>query len=215
MLELLNIQDWATGFGMVAAALSVIAYLPYMIATLKGHTRPHRACWFIWSVLASIAFFSQLYEGANTSLGFAGAQALCTTMVFLLSLVRGQGTVLARQDWWVLAVAALGVVVWYMTKNAAYALGVTIAISLLGGALTVQKTFYFPHSETMSTWVMSFVAACFALASVGQADWVLLAYPAYLFVLNGAILLAWWRGRQRGWAASEPTAPVQSQFGTY
>ena len=47
-------------FGLLSAALSVLAYAPYMRDTIFGQTRPHRACWFIWSVLATISFFSLL-----------------------------------------------------------------------------------------------------------------------------------------------------------
>ena len=178
-------------FGALAAIISVIAYLPYMLHTLQGHTRPHRACWLIWSALALIAFFSQSYEGATVSLWFSGAQALCTTTIFLLAVVRGQGRFMTRADGSVLCIAGLGLVLWYMTDSAVFALLISITISLLGGILTMSKVYWFPNSETMSTWALSFVASCFALASVGQLDWVLLAYPLYLFVLNGAIVSAW------------------------
>ncbi len=182
-------------FGGLAALLSIIAYFPYILNTLRGYTRPHRACWLIWSVLATISFFSQLYEGATTSLGFAAAQAGCTTLVFLFSVVRGQGTFMSRADGMVLALAAVGLALWYMTDTAVYALAIAITISLMGGMLTVQKTYWFPDSETMSTWHLSFVAAFFAAFAVGSLDWVLLAYPIYLLILNGAIIGAWVMGQ--------------------
>lgn len=182
-------------FGAAAALLSIIAYLPYMLHTLRGHTRPHRACWLIWSVLATISLLSQMYEGATTSLAFSAAQAGCTTLVFLLSVVRGQGTFMSRNDASVLAVAAVGIALWYVTETAAYALFIAIAISLIGGLLTVQKTYWFPDTETISTWGLSFFASCCALLAVGSLDPFLLVYPLYLFVLNGAIIGAWVFGR--------------------
>lgn len=182
-------------FGGLATLLSIIAYLPYILNTLRGQTRPHRACWMIWSVLATIALFSQLYEGATTSLGFSAAQAGCTTLVFLLSVVRGQGTFMTRTDGVVLAAASIGLALWYLTDTAAYALLLSITISLMGGMLTIQKTYWFPDSETMATWHLSFIAAGFAALAVGSLDWVLLAYPVYLLILNGAIIGAWALGQ--------------------
>lgn len=182
-------------FGGLATLLSIIAYAPYILNTMRGYTRPHRACWLIWSVLATISFFSQVYEGATTSLGFAAAQAGCTTLVFLLSVVRGQGTFMSRTDGVVLALAAVGLALWYMTDTAVYALIMAITISLMGGMLTVQKTYWFPDSETMSTWHLSFIAACCAVLAVGSLNWVLLAYPVYLLILNGAIIGAWVMGQ--------------------
>ena len=102
---------------------------------------------------------------------------------------------MTRADAVVLTIAAVGIVLWVMTESAVYALLISITISLMGGMLTVQKTYWFPNSETMSTWVMSFIASCFALVAVGSLDWLLLAYPLYLFVLNGAIIGAWVLGR--------------------
>lgn len=188
-------SDQTTAFGTLAAVLSILAYLPYMVETVRGNTRPHRACWFIWSVLATISFFSQVYEGATASLGFAAAQAGCTSFVLILSFFKGHGALATRADFRALCVAAIGLVLWYLTESAVYALLISIAISLLGGSLTVIKTYHAPQTETMATWVLSLVASCFALATVGEWNWLLLAYPLYLFTLNGAIIVAWILGR--------------------
>ncbi|MEO0938881.1 MAG: hypothetical protein AAFY38_12075 [Pseudomonadota bacterium] len=187
--------------GMFSALLSLAAYAPYIRDTLYGATEPQRASWLIWSCLSAIAFCGQLSEGASQSLWFAGAQVTGTVIITLLSIRRGKGSFLTRPDERVLWLALIGVIVWYFTETAAYALAMTITISLLGGALTIIKAYRAPESETAKTWVMSFIAACFALASVGTVDWVLLAYPLYLFVLNGAIICALALGRA---AAARP-----------
>lgn len=177
-------------FGLLSAALSTVAYLPYIRDTLLKRTQPQRASWFIWSVLGSIAFFSQVYEGATDSLWFAGVQVSGTIIVFVLSIWLGVGGILHKQDRYVLLMAGLGVLAWYMTSTAVYALAITITISLLGGAVTVRKAYIDPQSETLSTWGCSCIASLFALLAVGGGDPVLLAYPAYLFTLNGAIVCA-------------------------
>lgn len=196
MFELLVLTPGVRAlFGGLATFLSAIAFVPYILNTLKGGTRPHRASWLIWSVLATISFFAQVHEGATESLGFSAAQAGCTVLVFLLSVVRGQGTFLSRADAMVLSIAGFGLVLWYMADTAVFALMKSITISLMGGMLTIQKTYWFPDTETMSTWQLSFVAAWCAALSVGSFDWVLLAYPTYLIVLNGAIIGAWLLGQ--------------------
>lgn len=186
-------------FGMLSALLSTCAFLPYIVDTLKRRTQPQRASWLIWSVLGSIAFFSQVFEGATHSLWFAGIQVSGTILVFLLSIPLGMGGFLNRRDQFVLLAAAGGLIAWYLTETAVYALAITISISLLGGAVTVCKAFRQPNSETMTTWAVSFAASICAILAVGRVDWVLLAYPLYLLVLNGAIVLALVTGR-----ASEP-----------
>ena len=186
-----------TYFGVLSGVLSTFAYIPYILDTIARRTKPQRASWLIWSVLGSIAFFSQLFEGASSSLWFAGVQVSGTISVFLLSIWLGVGGFLNRSDCLVLFCAALGLVLWYFTDTAVYALGITISISLIGGAVTVVKAFRNPESETMTTWFASMVASMCAIASVGKLDWVILAYPLYLLVLNGSIVIAMILGRHR------------------
>lgn len=202
-------------FGILSGVLSVFAYIPYIKDTIAGRTRPQRASWLIWSVLSTIALVSQIHEGAGPSLLFAGVQVSCTVLVFGLSSWVGTNNRLRHTDHLIFMAAGFGLVLWYFTESAAYALAVTISISLLGGAATVVKTYRDPGSETSVTWVVSFVASGFALLSVGSFDPVLLAYPMYLFVLYGAILAAIGLGRVRlrtlGTASARKDEPVTAQ----
>ena len=184
-------------FGAISAVLSLWAYLPYVRDTLARRTHPQRAAWLIWSALATISFLSQAYEGATASLWFAGAQTLGTLVIFSLSIRLGVGGFLSKRDCKLVALAALGVIAWYVTDTAAYALAITISVSLLGGGVIVLKAYHTPQSETLATWSLCFVASIFALLSVGRLDWLLMAYPAYLLVLNGAIVTAIILGRSR------------------
>ena len=109
----------------------------------------------------------------------------------------GVGLFLNRTDYLILAAAGVGLLLWYFTENAAYALAITISISLLGGSVPVTNAYREPETETMVTWVVSFIASICAAISVGKIDVVLLAYPAYLFTLYGAIVLAMLLGRAR------------------
>jgi hypothetical protein len=184
-------------FGVASGVLSTFAYIPYIIDTMARRTQPQRASWLIWSVLGSIAFFSQVFEGASTSLWFAGVQVTGTIIVFLLSIRTGIGAYLTRSDYAVLSVAAMGLVLWYFTETATYALAITISISLLGGLATAVKAYRDPDSETLTTWVVSLIASVCAVLSVGRFDPVLLAYPLYLLTLYTAFVIAILAGRVR------------------
>lgn len=183
--------------GVASALLSIVAFLPYARDILAGRTQPQRASWLIWSVLSCIAFSSQVAEGAGASLWFSMIQCGGTVSIFLLTIARGSGRFLGPGDGYVLAAAAMGLGLWAITEVAVYALAVTITISLLGGAVTIRKAYRDPRSETLSTWIICFVASGLALVSVGSFDWALLAYPLYLFTLYGAILIAIALGRTR------------------
>lgn len=190
-------MDMLAVCGAVAGILSVFAYLPYIIDTLRGATQPARSTWMIWAVLSSILCLSLFAEGATDSLWFAAVQAGGTVIVFLLSIRYGVGNFMSWADFLVILLSAFGLMLWYVTDSAVYALSISIGISTLGGSLTVIKACRCPGSETLSAWLLSFVAAVFAMISVGEVDVVMLAYPVYLFLLYGSILVAMRAGRVR------------------
>lgn len=183
--------------GIIAGVLSTVAFAPYIIDTFRGRTHPQRACWLIWSVLGAISFSSQVYEGATASLWFAGVQVSGTIIVCLLAIRSGVGAYISSVDVYVLGAAAFGVVMWYMTETSAYALAIAIGISLMGGCLTAAKAYREPDSETLSTWVISFIASVFAIVAVGSLSPILLAYPVYLFTLYATFIVAIFLGRKR------------------
>lgn len=189
-------------FGVASGVLSTFAYIPYILDTVARRTEPQRASWLIWSVLGSIAFVSQVFEGATSSLWFAGVQITGTIIVFVLSIWVGKGRFLSKSDCLILVAASIGLLLWYLTDNAAYALAITISISLLGGMATVVKAYRDPESETLVTWVVSFIASACAIFSVGALDLTLLAYPLYLFTLYLAFIVAIVLGRARNNASA-------------
>lgn len=185
-------------FGLLAGVLSTIAFIPYMIDTVMGRTRPERATWFIWSVVASLAMGSQIYEGADQSLWFVGVQVSATVVIFLMSIRLGYGVYFSTRNINLFGLSMVGILIWYIADNAIFMLIITTAISTLGGSVTVIKAYKHPGSETLSTWIISLIAAFFAILSVGKLDAALLIYPVYLYILYSSIVVAILLGRVHG-----------------
>ena len=102
----------AAVFGVLAGILSVLDAVPYARDVIRRTTRPQRATWFIWSMLALVAVASQLADGAAWSIVMVATQAMVTTLVFLLSIRHGEGG-LSTLDLTAVAIAALGVLGWF------------------------------------------------------------------------------------------------------
>ncbi len=175
-------------FGYIAATLSIIMVIPYIRDILLHKTKPERASWFIWTVLGSIAFFSQLAKGATHSLWLTAGQTLGVLTVFLLSIKYGEGN-LSKRDWKSLALALVGLILWALTHDAIYALVITIFVDCIGVFLTVLKSYQDPGSETVSTWAMSGTSGIFGALAVGSFNPVLLLYPTYIFLANYAVVI--------------------------
>ena len=211
LLELLASVEMQLIFGIASGVLSIFAFVPYILDTIARRTEPQRASWLIWAVLGSIAFMSQVFEGATSSLWFAGVQVASTIIILVLSIWVGTGKFLGKSDYMILVAASIGLLLWYFTDNAAYALAITISISLLGGMATIVKAYRDPESETLITWVVSLVASVCAILSVGVVDPTLLAYPLYLFTLYLGFIVAIVLGRARD-KASAMTATIPSRI---
>jgi hypothetical protein len=182
--------------GILAGILSIIMYLPYIKDTIKGITHPHRASWLIWSSLGLIAFFTQLAKGATNSLWMTAAQTLGTLLVFLLALKLGVGG-FNKRDKISLLVAALGLMIWLFTKEAAYALLITIAVDAIGAGLTAIKAYEMPESETLITWILSAVSGLLGAIAVGKPSFILMAYPLYVFLANSWVIAGIYLGHKR------------------
>lgn len=182
--------------GYISAALSIIMVLPYIRDIFRKVTQPERASWFIWTVLGFIAFFSQFTKGATDSLWLTAGQTVAVLVIFALSIKYGVGG-LTKRDVRALIVAGLGLVLWYITNEASYALLIVIAIDTVGTYLTMTKAYQDPESETMSTWLMSGTSGIFGALAVGSLNPILLAYPLYIVVANYTIVGAMILGKKK------------------
>jgi hypothetical protein len=193
--------------GISAGLIGVADTIPYVRDTLRGSTRPHRGTWLIWGVLAVVVCFSQYADGASWSLIMAAVQALLTTVIFVLSIRRGEGGV-TPVELLMIAIASAGVVGWIVADEPLVATACVVAADLLGAAMMVPKTYRDPESETLVTFAFASLGGALAAGSVGAVDLSLLLYPAYYCVINAALALLIVHRRAvlaaPAWGASSP-----------
>lgn len=187
MLEIIGI---ASGLIMMGASV------PYAIDIVKKKTKPERASWLIWTILGMIAFFSQMAEGATNSLWMNGLDTLAVVTIFVLSIRYGVGG-LAKRDIAALVLAGIGLILWYFTKEATFALFIVLAIDTVGSVLTVIKSHEDPGSETLISWILFGLAGLLSAISVGEFNWILLSYPIYILLANWAVVVAILLGKRR------------------
>ncbi|HEX4774633.1 MAG TPA: hypothetical protein VH234_03895 [Candidatus Saccharimonadales bacterium] len=173
-------------FGLLSGVLPIIGMLPYIRDELRGKTKPHRMAEFIYAVLDSIAFASQLAKGATWSAILPGVGMVEMAIGFLLSLKYGMGGT-SKKDIGALILAGFGLVLWYFTKQPLTALFIVIGVDLIGTTLVVIKTYAHPHTETLSSWFLSFLAGLFAAAAVGRWSFTFQIYPLYIALGNAVI----------------------------
>lgn len=189
-------------FGLAAGVITFLSYFPYLKDVIRHDAKPERASWFIWIVLGSIAFFSQLAEGAKPSLWLVGMDTLGGLVTFIFALIYGYGG-LSKRDIVALIIAGFGLILWYFTRHAAIALIITILIDSIGTFLTIVKTYEDPNSETPTLWFCVAFAGILAMLSVDKFSPVILLYPFYIFLANFSVLIAMFLGKRKKHSISQ------------
>jgi hypothetical protein len=118
----------------------------------------------------------------------AGAQAVLTTLIFVLAIRAGEGGMSAA-DAFLIAVAGAGIAGWIVADEPVVATACVIVADLLAAGMMVPKVYRDPGSETLVTFVLASVGGGLAAGAVGMADVSLLTYPIYYCVVNAAIAL--------------------------
>ena len=174
--------------GVTSGILAGIAAIHYLIDIVKKRARPERASWFIWLVLSTIALFGQLAEGATWSVWLTVFDTLTVLVIFLVSIKYGEGG-FTKRDIIGLIAAALGLVGWYITRQAVIAILFVVAVDISGTSLTIIKTWKEPSSETYPLWIILSFASLLSMLSVGNWNYVVLLYPAYIFIANLSVAI--------------------------
>src|SRR5688572_11025851 len=77
--------------GKVAGVVSFVAFVPYILAILRGETKPNRATWWIWTVVGFMLGASYYSSGANNTIWVPVSYIVGPLVTALLSIKYGEG----------------------------------------------------------------------------------------------------------------------------
>ncbi|HVA97033.1 MAG TPA: hypothetical protein VND99_05255 [Candidatus Acidoferrales bacterium] len=173
--------------GFSALVLNVIGYIPYIRDIFRKKVKPHPYTWVIWTILTTILAFNQIINGGGYSSLFFISTAILVGFVFILSLHFGMGDT-SKIDRICLILASILLFYWLTTHDTRISTIYAVIIDGIGAVPTLIKTYNHPTSETYIQWVLSSLAGLLTLLSVPMSDWILLIYPFYVFLMDGAIV---------------------------
>lgn len=138
-----------TWLSAIATAISLIAFLPYLVSTLRGAIRPHVMSWTIWGITTSIVFWAQREAGAGVGAWPVGFSAIIAFMVALLAYSKRGDIHIMRSDWVFFLTALAAIPLWYLTDSALLAVLLVTTIDVLGFGPTLRKGYAQPQSESL------------------------------------------------------------------
>ncbi|MEC9290858.1 MAG: hypothetical protein VX730_00480 [Pseudomonadota bacterium] len=192
MIELLTSKY---AFAFLAFAFVLIGYIPYVVSTLRGITRPHILTWSLWGLLNGIGCAAQLSAGGGLgSVATGGSFAFCVIIAVLAyrqNLVR-----ITQGDWILFGAGLLAVPLWFMIESPILAVIWISIIDFVAFLPTIRKSYHHPVQEKVfafSVSTLKFIVSLFALESYSLVTYL---YPASLVVTNSSfIAMVLWRRR--------------------
>lgn len=175
-------------FAIIATAVGVSAFYPYLKDTFLLKTKPHAYTWLIWTITQGTAMVGLWYGGG----GWGGLDLIVGTFlvatVFLFSLRYGTKNI-TRSDTVILMVALLAIVFWWRLHQPLLAVFVVSVIDVLGYIPSFRKSYRDPWSETLISWIAFAISGVFGLFALGAYNLLTVTYIAAIAVANLCLFL--------------------------
>lgn len=178
--------------GWLAGILGFAAFLPYIVAIIRGKTTPNRATWLIWTIVGVVAGSSYYIGGANDTIWVAISFIAGPFIIFVLSIKRGEGG-WTLTDRVCLFTACVSVLLWWLSGSALLGLCMGLVADLMGASPTILKAYRRPEGEDRASWAIWFIAGAINLVAI--EDWgafSIVVYPVYMFLCAGTIAALLW-----------------------
>lgn len=173
-------------FGIAAGIFSFSAYIFYIIAIVKGYTKPSRATWFIWGAVGIILAISYWASGAEDTIWVAVSEAIAPVIIGLLAIKYGHGGA-ETVDIFAFSGALLSLVLWWYFGSPIIALVMNLAIDFFAAMPTVVKSWHKPEEEDKFAWTLTQTGNLFNLFAIDKLIFGVIVYPVYTFIIDGII----------------------------
>lgn len=179
--------------GITGGIICLCASIPYILDIFRHETKPERAMWWIYSFLFVLLFAAQASARSGWVLVVTAEYILSSLLTAILSLKYGFGS-FHKRDYVSIAIAAAGILIWWLTGSPLLAIIMIIIVDFAGFWLTLLKTWYAPHSETLISWEISLVGSVLSIFATGRFSLTVTIYPVYAAL---TITLLVWEIRYR------------------
>ena len=169
---------WKPLFSLAATALTLIAFVPYILSIYKNTVKPHVYSWVIWGVTTFIAFLAQ--HEAKGGLGAIpiGVSGLITLFVAVLAYSKRGDIVITKLDWLFLLLAISSLPFWYFTSNPLWAIIILTIVDLLGFGPTIRKAYHHPFEENIMFFSLFVTRNFFAVLAMETYSITTVLFPA-------------------------------------
>ncbi len=196
--------------GYVAATISFLAYIPYIIefvggrtkthpltywiwkyGNLSGGTNPRQASWLVWAALQYVIFSSSREQGATDSAWIAFGYLIGSSLTAILLFWYGDKK-WGKLDVFCGALAVASLILLYGTRNSFWALMLAIATDAIAAIPTIVSVTKEPKNESKLGWSVFLVGVLVNLGAIKELNFQEAGFSFYLLLVIGYINLRVW-----------------------
>lgn len=186
---MLSAETW----GVLATALAIAGYGPYILSFMKGRAKPHVFSWLLWGASSFIIVLGQAEGHAGAGLWMMAANGVAATFVGLCAFKWGERHV-TKDDWIALLIGVLGLEAWLITDHIVMALLAMALIDLMAFVPTMRKSWHKPEEEALSFYVANTAACLLSLAAVEHFNFLSSFNLIFFIAIQSTFVLsAFWR----------------------
>lgn len=171
--------------GKLAGVIALSAFIPFIIAILKGKAKPSIITWTTWSIVNLLLLKSYYDSGAHNTLWLPLAFFTGDVIICLLTFKFGEKNISTFDKICIglTAINILGIIVF--SYNHLLVLYLSVATLFIGGLPTIKKTWLRPQNENKTVWTIFATAALLNLCSI--ENWhnlAIIAHPLYVVTID-------------------------------
>ena len=170
-------------FSLIAIAITLAAFIPYIREIFRGTIRPHIFSWVIWGVTTLLIFLAQLEDNGGAGTWPIGVSASITIFIAYLAYLKRADVTITRADWLFFIAALLSLPLWYWTSDPLWAVILLTAIDVAGFGPTVRKAYQFPYSESLLFFALFTLRNALVMLALENLTLTTLIFPAVMLIL--------------------------------
>jgi len=173
---------------VIASLLAIVGNIHYLRDVIKGRVKPHPYTWFIWTIVSCVVFFGQVAKGAGIGAIPTAFAEVFTVIIFLYSLKYGFKNP-PRIDKYFLALALLGLIPWFITKDPTISVIIVVLIDLVAFVPTLHKTYFHSQSETPILYGSNVLRHSLIISTLGAYNIATMLHSISMIITNSIMVI--------------------------
>jgi len=175
---------------LLGACISLAFSVLYCKDVIKAKVKPNKVTWLMWSVAPLIATVAALSKGVTWAVVPVFMAGFSPLLIFISSFINKKAYwKITRPDLSCGVLSCVALMIWYLTKNADYAIVFSILSDGLAALPTIIKSWKHPETENIFPYLGGLLSSCTVFFAITTWNFASLAFPVYVICVDAVILL--------------------------